>query len=34
MSATSDPRRFLYRNLDPDRAAQLAARHLAAHDDG
>ncbi len=34
MSATSDPRRFLYRNLDPDRAAALAARHLAGHDDG
>jgi len=34
MSAALDPRRFLYRNLDPDRAAHLAARHLATHDDG
>jgi len=29
-----DPRRFLYRSLDPDCAARLAARHLSAHDDG
>src|SRR5690242_19687464 len=29
-----DPRRFLYRSLDPDGARQLAARHLAGHDDG
>ena len=34
MSAASDPRRFLYRNLDPDGAKRLAARHLGAHDDG
>src|SRR5437870_8554721 len=33
MTAT-DPRRFLYRSLDPDGAKRLAARHLAAHDDG
>src|SRR5919107_4883819 len=33
MSA-ADPRRFLYRNLDPDGARRLAARHLTAHDDG
>src|SRR5919107_3182391 len=33
MSA-ADPRRFLYRNLDPDGARRLAAKHLAAHDDG
>ena len=31
---TADPRRFLYRSLDPDGARRLAARHLAAHDDG
>jgi TldD protein len=32
---TADPRNFLYRGgLDPDQAAKLAARHLAAHDDG
>lgn len=30
----ADPRRFLYRNLDPDAARRLAARHLAFHDDG
>ena len=30
----ADPRRFLYRTLDPDAAARLAARHLAGHDDG
>jgi len=29
-----DPRRFLYRSLDPDGAKRLAARHLAGHDDG
>src|SRR5438445_13390810 len=29
-----DPRRFLYRSLDPDGARRLAARHLTAHDDG
>jgi len=29
-----DPRRFLYRSLDPDGARQLAAKHLAACDDG
>src|SRR5437763_1299714 len=29
-----DPRRFLYRNLDPDGARRLAARHLSSHDDG
>ena len=32
--AAADPRRFLYRMLDPDGARTLAARHLAAHDDG
>jgi TldD protein len=31
---TADPRRFLYRSLDPDGARRLAARHLSAHDDG
>jgi TldD protein len=30
----SDPRRFLYRSLDPDGARQLAAKHLSRHDDG
>jgi TldD protein len=30
----SDPRRFLYRNLDPDAARRLASRHLSRHDDG
>src|SRR5258708_16147966 len=30
----SDPRRFLYRSLDPDGARRLAAKHLTAHDDG
>jgi TldD protein len=30
----ADPRRFLYRALDPDGARCLAAKHLAAHDDG
>ena len=29
-----DPRRFLYRNLDPDAARALAAKHLANCDDG
>src|SRR5437763_4391431 len=29
-----EPRRFLYRSLDPDGARHLAARHLSAHDDG
>jgi TldD protein len=33
MSA-ADPRRYLYRSLDQDQAAQLAARHLSACDDG
>jgi TldD protein len=33
MSA-SDPRRFLYRNLDPDAARRLASEHLSGHDDG
>ena len=32
---SSDPRGLLYRGeLDPDHAQRLAARHLAAHDDG
>src|SRR3954468_1079293 len=30
----ADPRHFLYRSLDPDAARQLAAKHLAGHDDG
>jgi hypothetical protein len=30
----ADPRRFLYRSLDPDGARRLAARHLSAHEDG
>jgi TldD protein len=29
-----DPRRFLYRTLDPDDARRLAAQHLSPHDDG
>src|SRR5690348_89247 len=29
-----DPRRFLYRTLDPDTARSLAAKHLTPHDDG
>ena len=29
-----DPRRFLYRNLDPDGARALATKHLSGHDDG
>src|SRR5579883_2934316 len=31
---TPDPRRFIYRSLDPDTARRLAQRHLGAHDDG
>jgi TldD protein len=31
---TADPRRFLYRSLDPDAARRLAATHLERHDDG
>ena len=34
MTAAADPRRFLYRSLDPDAAGRLAARHLAACEDG
>jgi TldD protein len=30
----ADPRRFLYRGLDPDGAKRLAAKHLASCDDG
>jgi TldD protein len=30
----SDPRHFLYRNLDPDAARKLARKHLSPHDDG
>ena len=30
----ADPRRFLYRDLDPDGARRLAAKHLSQHDDG
>ena len=29
-----DPRRFLYRTLDPEGARRLAATHLSSHDDG
>ena len=29
-----DPRRFLYRSLEPDAASRLATRHLAGKDDG
>ncbi|HEX5236975.1 MAG TPA: metalloprotease TldD [Sphingomicrobium sp.] len=29
-----DPRRFLYRSLEPDAARALAAKHLSGHDDG
>src|SRR3954465_4958120 len=29
-----DPRRFIYRNLDPEGARWLAVRHLSPHDDG
>src|SRR3954465_5129310 len=32
--STADPRRFLYRSLDPDTARRLAAKHLSACDDG
>lgn len=32
--SSADPRRFLYRSLDPDGARRIAARHLAPHDDG
>ncbi len=32
--SVADPRRFLYRSLDPDGAKRLAATHLSAHDDG
>lgn len=31
---SADPRRFLYRTLDPDSAQKLAQRHLARCDDG
>src|ERR1043166_516899 len=31
---SADPRRFLYRSLDPDGARRLAAKHLSTHDDG
>jgi TldD protein len=31
---TADPRRFLYRSLDPDAARRLASTHLDRHDDG
>src|SRR3982750_4211229 len=34
MSVSSDPRRFLYRGLDPDGAKRLAATHLGGHADG
>jgi TldD protein len=34
MTVASDPRRFLYRSLDPDAAKRLAATYLSAHDDG
>ena len=30
----ADPRRFLYRNIDPDGARRLATTHLQGHDDG
>ncbi len=32
--SSADPRRFLYRTLDPDGARRLAAKHLSSHDDG
>lgn len=32
--SSADPRRFLYRSLDPNAARRLAAKHLSAHDDG
>jgi len=28
-----DPRRFLYRSLDPDGARRLAAKYFSAHED-
>ncbi len=31
---SGNPRGLLYRGLDPEQAQRLAARHLAAHDDG
>jgi TldD protein len=31
---TADPRRFLYRSLDPDTARRLAAKHLSGCEDG
>ena len=34
MNQLPDPRKFIYRTLDPDAAKRLAARHLSAHDDG
>src|SRR6478752_8181369 len=34
MSIATDPRKFLYRTLDPDGAKRLAATHLAGRDDG
>jgi TldD protein len=30
----ADPRRFLYRTVDPEAARGLAAKHLSGHDDG
>jgi len=32
--STADPRRFIYRSLDPDAAQRLATRHLSPCDDG
>jgi TldD protein len=32
--STADPRRFLYRSLDPDGARRLTAKHLSLCDDG
>lgn len=32
--SSADPRRFLYRSLDPDGARRLASKHLSSHDDG
>src|SRR5918912_1778024 len=34
MVSFSDPRRFLYRSLEPEAARRLAHKHLSAHDDG
>lgn len=34
MTAAADPRHFLYRSLDPERARQLASMHLSSCDDG